>query len=123
MENFHFSFISESTLDLDLRLLGGFTLQVSNMDIEAEPTDTIANIKFKIQEVSGISPAIMVLELNDQELEDGKTLSDYNILTDANLGIFLRNAQTGWSGFLSRNGIGNDAIGDQEATGVSRRAG
>lgn len=47
--------------------------------LEAEPTDTIDSLKSKIQEKEGIPSGRQHLFYNGKELQDGQTLSDYNI--------------------------------------------
>jgi ubiquitin-large subunit ribosomal protein L40e len=53
------------------------------LTIEVEPSDSIESLKAKIQNNDGISPTLMELYFNGELLEEGRTLSDYNIQAGA----------------------------------------
>jgi len=85
---------NEATLRLVLRPSGAYQIFVKTLGgktimLEVDPSDSVENVKAKIQDREGIPPNQQCLTFASKVLGKGRTLSDYNIPNNATLYLLV----------------------------------
>jgi len=81
--------------------------------LEVESSDSIENVKAKVQDKEGIAPAQQILTFQNQILEYGRTLTDYGNLSRATIILTLLISYIGTTGFYDPHTLTNVNIANQ----------
>lgn len=86
--------------------------------LAVEPSDSIENVRVKVQEQNGWAPNTQWLVFAGRTLLDGRTLSDYNIQTESTLHVVMIFTTTDAAGDMTWGPAGTWGVAMKDAAGA-----
>lgn len=78
------------------------------IELSVQSSDTIEQVKAKIQDKKGIQPGNQIIMFNSKELKDDRTLADYNIQIGSTIDLLVKNKYEMLEGMNSEINIDTD---------------
>ncbi len=112
-----YSIEKEATVRFFSKILGGMQIYVRSLTgrlltLQVEPNALVRTVKSAIEAQEGIPADDQRLIWGGKDLEDGRTLAEYNILREANLVVILRIR----GGMMNKNSVSKYNMGRKESS-------